>query len=131
MTRGCTHSDSAQQARARAHSLTHSLTQESAPHAVHGNKRARNETLQLCVCAAVLVFRVSSGRLVRRLSPVPDRPPYPYNAEDLPDQPHFSRSLERCPSGTVVGPYCSGYRYGYSGCFIWSARTLMSLFQQQ
>ena len=57
------------------------------------HKSARDETLHLCVCAAALVFRVSSGRLVRRLSPVPRRPPYSYNAEDLPDQPPFSQAF--------------------------------------
>ena len=45
------------------------------------------------MCAAALVFRVSSGRLVRRLSPFARRPPCSYNAEDLPDQPHFSQDL--------------------------------------
>ena len=113
------------------HGFTHSLTHsgERATRSAQ-HKSARNETLQLCVCAAALVFRVSSGRLVRRLSLVPRRPPYSYNAEDLPDQPHFSqsgptflstrtrifprriasyRSLERSPSGTLAGPYCGGY----------------------
>ena len=93
-------------------------------------RRAPSVAVSYAILAqAALVSRVSSGRLVRRLSPVPRRPLYSYNAEDLLDQPHFSqylhflstrtrifprrmasyRSLERSPSGTLAGPYCGGY----------------------